>query len=341
MAAGRNATIYDVAREAGVSIATVSRVIGGKTRVNPLTLEKVRAAIQKCNYRPSAIARDFNQKVSHTLAMVLPELTNPYYAQVYSAAHERAATEGYVLMLFPMPSGSTIDEELLELLIERRIDGAILNGEYMTHKNTDRQLQLIKQLRDFMPVVLLGSAPTDYPFGFVVSDLYGCAYQAVEALHALGHRKIAFLGAIETDVPNSRERGYREALGKCGIPYRADYCARCEPDVKGGEAAMRTMLCSLARADLPTAVIAINDPVALGAMKALDSHGIKVPDEISVIGCDDQFYTAYTKPALSSLDTQPRKTGRSAIDMLLSGSNEQSVIGAKLILRASVSAAGD
>ncbi|MDD2649085.1 MAG: LacI family DNA-binding transcriptional regulator [Eubacteriales bacterium] len=341
MAAGRNATIYDVAKEAGVSIATVSRVIGGKTRVNPPTLEKVRAAIQKCNYRPSAIARDFNRKVSHTLAMVLPELTNPYYAQIYSAAHERAAAAGYVLMLFPMPSGNTIDETLLELLIERRIDGAILNGEYMTHRNTDRQLALIKQLKEFMPVIMLGSAPSDYPYGSVVTDLYGCAYQAVEALHALGHSRIAFLGAIETDVPNSRERGYREALGKCGIPYKANYCVKCEPDVKSGETAMHELLRSLTFADYPTAVLAINDPVALGAMKALESHALGVPSDVSVIGCDDQFYTAYAKPALSSLDTQPQKTGSTAIDMLLKNSDEHITIGAKLVLRASVSAARD
>jgi len=310
--------IYDIAREAGVSIATVSRVLSGQQNVNGETVGKVMAVVDKYNYRPSAMARNLYQKRSKALALILPEMTNPYYAKLYAAAEEEARQKGYVLMLFHPPKGKSIDRELTDLLMDRRVDGVAINGEFLASDHNPEEFSMVQELSQYMPVVLTGCVLNELPCITLTTDLSSCQEISVAHLHELGHHRIALLcGNDDIHIPQSRDVGYRSALQKAGIPYRPEYRIFGDCSTQGGYDAAKTLMESLSSTDWPTGIIAANDLVALGVMKLLTEKRLRIPEDVSVIGCDDQFFSAYTTPALTTLNTKPEEIGIRAVALLL------------------------
>ena len=159
-----NATIYDIASDAEFSIATVSRVLRGETNVSPATREKVQAAIDRHNYRPSSIARGMISKCTHSLGIVLPKLLNPHYAMIFSGAYEEARKLGYSMSLFPWSSIDTRAYDPATMLVERRLDGVIVCVEYLPPDHEREVLASLHDLRQYMPVVLIGCVPPSYDF---------------------------------------------------------------------------------------------------------------------------------------------------------------------------------
>ncbi len=332
--------IYDIAKEAGVSIATVSRVLSGQQNVIGETVDKVMKVVEKYNYRPSAMARNLYQKRSRTLGLVLPEMSNPYYAKMYAAAEEEARQKGYVLMLFHPPKGKSIDRNLAELLMERRVDGVAINGEFLASARNPEEFSLVREISQYMPVVLLGCVLEELPCISVTTDLSNCIELSISHLTALKHRRIALLGGNDDlSIPLSRDVGYHRALERAGLPYRAEYRIFGECSTQGGYDAARTMLNGLPAKEWPTAIIAANDLVAVGVMKHLMERNLKIPQNISVIGCDNQFFSAFATPALATLDTKPEEIGNLAVSLLLSSQDTlqktQHTIFADLVVRES------
>lgn len=313
-------TIRDVAREAGVSIATVSRVLAGQGNVSPATAEAVRRAVDKHNFTPSALARGLNQQRTNTIGMVMPSIKNPYYAEMYADVRTLAEEKGYTLMLFSRPSSHPIDEELVRNVRERRLEGIIINDELFPLDRKEENERLLALLRKSMPVVLLGCMQLSLPCPAITIDLTECMRLSMEYLISLGHERIAYLGGNDDRaVPGSRDEGYALALKEAMLPYIAEYrvFGQCTSDE--GYRLTAQMLGNLLPSQWPTAIVAANDLVALGAMHAISEKGLRIPEDISLIGCDDQFFAPHLSPPLTSVNTHAHEAGQKALSMLLSG----------------------
>ncbi len=331
-----NATIYDIASEAGVSIATVSRVLRGEANVSPATREKVRQAIERRNYRPSSIARGLTSKTTHSLGIILPKLLNPHYAMIFTGAQEEARTHGYTMSLFPWASLDTDAYNPAAMLIERRLDGLIVCVEYLPPDHDELVHDALKTLRRFMPVVLIGCIPPWYDFPSVANDNAAMTRKTVAYLTGMGHDRIAFIGGVQEDTdPRRRDVGYQQGLRDARLPYTASYRVFCKGTAEAGKQAMDDMLQSLKPCYWPTAVIALNDLVAMGCLLSARERGIDVPGQLSVIGCDDLFCAPYLSPPLTSINTHQQRTGARAVQLLISGEQKRETVDWELIERAS------
>jgi len=315
-----NNTIYEVAQEAGVSITTVSRVLHGKATVSPKTREKVEEVIQRLNYKPSAIARGLTGMKTNTLGIILPKLTNPNYALVFNGAYEEGRKLGYAVSLFPWKSLYTNDYNPALMLAERRLDGVIVNVEYLTPSDEEMLCRELEELKRYMPVVLIGCVPKFFDFPAISYNHAECTREVVRYLVSLGHEKIALIGGVEADQDEfRRDVGYLEGLSEAKIPYTSSYRVYCDATAEAGARVMEEMLDSLQPKYWPTAVIAVNDMVAAGIQSVASRHGLSIPGDLSLVGCDNLFYAAYNVPPLTSIDTRQQQLGASAVRMLVEG----------------------
>lgn len=319
---GRDSTIYDIARESGVSIATVSRVLRGEGSVAPRTREKVEEVISRHNYRPSAFARGMTTKKTNFLGIILPKILNPNYAMYFSGAADAAREHGYTMSLFPWRSIVSTGNSGALLRSERRLDGAIICVEYLPPEVEDRFNESLEELRSGMPVVLIGCVPARFDCPTITYNMAEITRHAMEYLIGLGHERIALVGGMEEDKDElRRDIGYRQGLEAARLPYVDSYRVFCGGTAEDGAAAMDRMLDGLQRLYWPTAVIALNDMVAMGCMESARRHGLRLPEELSVIGCDDLFCAPYLSPALTSINTFQPELGRQAVELVLSGEN--------------------
>lgn len=331
----KNFTIYDIAREAGVSTATVSRVMSGSDAVRSQTAQRVLDVMQKYHYRPSAIARSLYTKSSRTLCILLPELGNPYYSSIFSSVIHEANAAGYMLETLYQPYDRSITEHMAQRLIEHRVDGVILNGEFLTH-STDAQLALLRRLAEYMRVVLLGGMPPVEPFPTITIDLAGCMERAVAYLHdELGHEHICLMGGSHVpENPFARSTGFLAALARRGL---TGFFHPCDCDAEAAHASFET-LCEEKR---PTAVVCANDLVALGVLRAARDRGWQVPHDLSVIGCDNTYLCEYMPTRLTTFDIHATDTGRMAVEMATREPlSENALISGELIVRESCSQRG-
>lgn len=334
-------TIRDIAREAGVSIATVSRVLAGQDNVSPATAEAVRRAVDKHNFTPSALARGFNQQRTNTIGMVMPSIKNPYYAEMYADVRTLAEEKGYTLMLFSRPTAHPVDEELVRSVRERRLEGIIINDELFPPDRAEENERLLTLLRKSMPVVLLGCMQLSLPCPAITIDLTECMRLSMEYLISLGHERIAYIGGNDDRmIPGSRDAGYAQALKDAMLPYIAEYRVFGECTVEEGYRLTSALLDNLIPSQWPTAMVAANDLVALGAMHAFGEKGLRIPEDISLIGCDDQFFAPYLTPPLTSVNTHGRDAGHLALNLLLNNEtpSDRIVIPCEMTLRSSCSA---
>ena len=331
-----NATIYDIASDAGVSIATVSRVLRGETNVSAVTRKNVQDAIARHNYRPSSIARGLMSKSTHSLGIVLPKLLNPHYAMIFTGAYEEARKMGYSMSLFPWSSIDTRAYDPATMLVERRLDGVIVCVEYLSPDHDEQVLASLQELKHFMPVVLIGCVPPWYDFPAVTNNNAAMVREIVAYLVSLGHEKIAFIGGVQEDKdPLRRDVGYEEGLRDARLPYTASYRVYGKGTAEAGEKALGDMLDSLKPEYWPTAVIALNDLVAMGCQAAARKRGLSMPKQLSIIGCDDLFCAPYLYPPLTSINTRQQATGARAVQLLISGEDKRETVEWELVERAS------
>lgn len=329
-----HATIYDIASEAGVSIATVSRVLRGEKNVSPQTQKKVADAIAHFNYHPSSIARGLSSNVTHSLGIVLPKLLNPNYAMIFTGAQEAARHLGYTVNLFPWSSLDTDSYNPASMLAERRLDGLIVCVEYLPPDHDELVLSALKALKKFMPVVLIGCVPPWYDFPALTNDNAAMMREIVAYLTSLGHEKIAFIGGIAEDTdPLRRDVGYREGLQAAKLPFTSTYRIYCKGTAEEGRTALLSMLEGLKEEYWPTAVIALNDLVAMGCQAAAREKGVAMPGALSIIGCDNLFCSPYLVPALTSVDTHQQRIGARAVEMLVHGEDVREKADWEIVIR--------
>ncbi len=298
-------TSHDVAARAGVSQATVSHVMSGnpRARVATETRARVRVAAEELGYRPNLVARGLVRRRSFAFGVIVPDLSNPFFTDVVSGVERVAAAEGYAVLLCDareIPAATH-----LETLRSRLVDGVIIDP-------VGADSLKLGDAGD-LNVVLIDESDAGWPG--VASAAPDAGRLAAEHLLSLGHRKIGFMGpAGDIHGFRRRERGFVTAVRKAGVELTSDAFRRVAPTVAGGQMAMKAMLSLRTR---PTAVFCVNDLLALGALKACLSAGVRVPDDISLMGCDDVEMARVVTPELTTIAVPAREMGARAARLLI------------------------
>ena len=305
------ATLHDVARLAGVSIKTVSNVINDYPHIRPTTREKVESAIAELGYTPNLTARNLRSGRTGAIALALPDLSLPYFAELAAQVIHEAEAAGVVVLV--EQTGADRDREL-ELLRSPRLkltDGLIFSPLGMSQDDA-------AALEVSYPLVLLGERIFDGPTDHVTMRNVDAARTATEYLIAQGRRRIAVVGAHEGEVIGSaalRMQGYREALEAAGIDYDDGIVGYTTLWHRAnGADSMRSIL---ARGGEFDAVFGLNDTLALGAMRVLQEAGRTVPDDVAVIGFDSLDEAAYSIPSLTTVDPGRSWIATTAVATLL------------------------
>lgn len=332
-------TVKDVAERAGVSPSTVSRVIADHPRISEATKERVRAVMRELDYHPNAVARSLVRRRTQTIGVALSRsaeaaLANPFFPEVLRGIGAVAREARYSITLTTATSHVEEREQCIELLTQRRVDGLIV----LTSRTDDPLVEWLRQQAH--PFVVLGRVPgLDVPH--VNNDNAAAAREATEHLLALGHRRIGFIGG-PPDVVVSMDRleGYKQALHDGGIPFRSEYVVPTDFGYEQSYEAARRLL-SLE----PTALVAIDDGVALGALAAARDAGLRVPEDVSVVGFNDSPVCPHVAPPLTSVSIPVFEMGAAAARMLcdaLDGKpgKTEVLLPTKLVVRRSTGPAG-
>jgi LacI family transcriptional regulator len=327
--------IRAVAERAGVSIATVSRCLNDK-RVSPAAEQRIRAAIKELAYSPNRIARSLRSQKSMTLGMIIPDITNPFFPAVVSGVEETARAARFALMLFNAGEDEEREWECLKVLQALRCDGILLimAPEGPTHSRRRTQMQQLK-----LPIVYLDRAP-DFEADIVVADNLHSSQEAVRHLLTLGHRRIGVVAAdLAVAVHRERLEGYRRAMQDAGVTPSPGLEARARPTVADGYAATAQLL---ARPDPPTALFVTSNRLTMGAMSAIEAHGLRCPQDISVIGFDNYEWHDVYHPKMTTISQPTYLMGARAAELLirridgsLSGAAHQMLLKSTLIIRES------
>lgn len=303
-------TILDVARLSGFSKTTVSRAFVNPEHVQEETRLRIYEAAKTLNYTPNAIARAMVRKKTDNLAFIIyeqqyPVVLNPFYSPIFEAVLQTAAKRGYSLFVSSdkdvrLPSG--------ELYMKKQMDGVIIAGK----TDTDTVMSLMRQ---HIPVVLLNNALDIEGLPSVTTDHYGGAVQAMEHLFERGHRKIGLIAGRFSPHPyNMRFKAYTDALKRHGCEIDHRFLKTIEPTL---DDSMHCVASLLAMQDRPTALFCTNDTIAVGAIKAALRIGLRVPQDIAVVGFDDSYICRIMEPELTSVRVDTEKMGRAAADALI------------------------
>lgn len=304
-------TIKDVARLAGVSISTVSRVLSSSDHpVNIETKDRILAAIEELGFYPNAIARGLQANKTKTIGLILPDISNPYYPGIVRGVEDIAHEFGYTIILGNADRSRERTQKYLRVLREKRVDGIIFTGGGIVQDA--QQGNFFEQ--DTVATVVIGRHWSNLPS--VQVDNVQAAREACEHLLSLGHHRIATITGPETSTTaRDRLEGYKQGLKKYGIAERSEWIIQGDFEVDGGYRAV---------AELPklgvegiTAIFAQNDLMAIGVVNALQEQGIKVPDDVAVMGFDNIPLASFVTPKLSTVSVPVYELGKTAMKVLI------------------------
>lgn len=288
-------TIYDVAREANVSMATVSRVVNGNPNVKPATRKKVLEVIDRLDYRPNAVARGLASKKTTTVGVIIPDVSNMFFASLARGIDDVATMYKYNIILANSDGNDQKEVNVLNNLLAKQVDGVIFMGHHITDEIRG------EFSRSKTPVVLAGSIDPDEQVGSVNIDYTSATKDAVNKLAKNGNKKIAFVSGALIDPINGQNRlkGYKKALKENNLPYSEGLIFEAEYNFKDGLTLVDRIHNSGA-----TAVYVSDDELAIGILDGLLDKGVKVPEEFEIITSNNSLLTEVARPRLTSI-TQP------------------------------------
>ncbi|MFO1389532.1 LacI family DNA-binding transcriptional regulator [Cellvibrio sp.] len=299
-------SIRDVARIAGVSVATVSRALSMPEKVSPDSLAKVHSAIAQTGYKPNMLARNFRSARSYAVVVLVPDIANPFYSLFIRALEDRAQQKGYAVLL-----GDTRGTSERELEYIRRVETRLADGIIQLRPSSEKSQNNIPP-----NIPCVNACGCEYTTGPAIRiDNRSAAKTMVNYLISLGHRRIGVISGLK-DNPHAIDRleGYKEALAEAGIPFEKDLIAEGDFTMWSGlNAAFQ--FCNMK--NRPTAIFSMNDEMAIGAMQTLKNQGIRIPEDMSVTGFDDIAYAKYSDPSLTTISQPAEEMGKMAMDMLL------------------------
>jgi LacI family transcriptional regulator len=326
-------TIRDVAKSAGVSTATVSHVINQSRFVSPAVVRRVQRVIKTLGYQPNALARSLRNRNTSTLGLVLPDSSNPFFAEVARGIEDYAFKQGYNV-IFGSSEGDLEKEKIyLRVFLEKQVDGVIFVAAGESAQNIrqvlSERLSLVVVDREFKNVV------ADY----VTADNRHGGFLATEHLIRLGHRVIACIAGPSAATPSAdRVTGYRDALKAHSIRFDSRLVKRGDFQPASGFAVTQSLLAK--SGPRPTAIFACNDMMALGALAAIGKMGLRVPRDVAVIGFDDIALASFTSPALTTIQQPKNEMGKLAAQILIERiknpkieKNQRHLVPVKLIVR--------
>ena len=318
-----SAATVQIAKESGVSIATVSRVINGTANVSPKTKQRVNEVIKKYRYTPNAFARGLINRQSMTIGIIMPDITNPYFSAMFREFEAAARAANYSVFLCNTAFFSSADIatpppelEYFRMMLDKKVDGVLIVGGQVDLLKIDPEYKAaLQHLASNVPTVVLGQQIPDIDCLFIQRESGRGVSFAIDYLAALGHKHIAFVGGENgVDITESRLSAYWDALDALRLPKDRNLVAISDYYTKDGYNAMRELL---SRGCEFTAALTVNDSVAFGAYRALADVGLRVPEDISIISCDQFFSADYYVPRLTSINQHNEHFGRFVINALL------------------------
>jgi LacI family transcriptional regulator, repressor for deo operon, udp, cdd, tsx, nupC, and nupG len=303
------ATIQDVAQKAGVSVATVSRVLNNRDIVSNKTASKVEQAIKELSYEPSVLGRNLRTSASRLFLVLIPSIANPFYTEIIKGIEDTVIEQGYNILLCETGSNPKREEIYINLVRNRLADGIISMDPAVDKK---RLTELAKKY----PIVQCSEYDKEGTISYVTIDSELAAYQAVKYLIQAGHKKI---GLINSDnkylYARDRYKGYLRALTEFDLPINEEWIYKIEHvEFEEGQFAMRGLL---SQNDRPTAIFTDSDVLAIGALKEIHSNGLQVPQDIALVGFDNISLSNMTYPTLTTISQPMYKMGIASANMII------------------------
>ena len=309
-------TQVDVARLAGVSRATVSYVINGQTNgrvsISPETQQRVLDAVAELGYEPDAQAQALRSGSTHTIGVIIPDIHNPHFWQFVDGIEQEAQVSGYHLLVSSTSLDLKHEQDNLKDLARRRIDGLILQGYFTEPSKTTNQI-FKRLLKRQLPIVVLGETPLNVDS--IWSDYRAATDKVMTYLLSLQHQRIGFIYGVKAPIlGEDRLLPYQENLVRSGLPVDESLIVACGHTIEDGYQAAYQLLSQSPRV---TAVIAINDLLAIGVLRAAADLSIHIPSQLSVVSYDDITMANYLIPRLTTVSKEPVKFGREAMKLIL------------------------
>ncbi|MBM7644857.1 LacI family transcriptional regulator [Scopulibacillus daqui] len=289
-----SATIYDVAREAGVSMATVSRVVNGNPNVKPTTRKKVLDAIERLGYRPNAVARGLASKKTTTVGVIIPDISSIFFSELARGIEDIATMYKYNIILSNSDQNPDKEIHLIHTLLGKQVDGIVFMGGKITYRHVE------EFKKSPVPIVLAATVDGHKEIPSVNINYAQAVFEAVSHFVGNNHKKIAFVSGPLDDPINGVYKldGYKKALEEGGLDYDEKYVAEGDYTY---DTAKEVTAQLLQLEDRPTAVLAGTDEMALGVIHEIQDQGMNVPDDVEVISCDNTRLAQMVRPTLSSV----------------------------------------
>ncbi|NQT60855.1 MAG: LacI family DNA-binding transcriptional regulator [Bacteroidetes bacterium] len=310
------ATIKDIAKVAGISYSSVSRALNGLKGVSEETRQQVRKIAEEMEYTPNAVARGLVQKQTGTLGLIIPDITNPFYPELARGVEERASAAGYNTFFCNTNYDLKKEESYIQNLLEKRVDGIILAP-------ISGQSNILEQRKRMpVPCVYLGNAPENTKYSFVITDNIRGGYLAARTLIEKDYHRIGFISGINSGYTNDgRYLGFAEAMKRYDLELNLNYVRQETWRLKSGYENICKMIDS---GDYPEAVIAGNDLIAMGILQGIKEKGLRVPEDIAIIGFDDIPNASWPEINLTTIKQPKIRMGEAAVEVLLELFQEES-----------------
>jgi LacI family transcriptional regulator len=301
-------TMADVARLAGVSAGTVSNVLNNRTVVSKHLSKRVQDAVAALGFSPDRGARGLRTGRTHIIGMVIPDITNPHYAEITRGVEDAAIENGYELMVCNSRRQAELEQRHMHALRAQRVDGIIVNCSNCYHPR-----DLLP--RYDLPLVFVGAVPMKSKINCIVTNNVEVSQEATEHLIRLGHRRIAIISAEMTySTMIERLEGYRRAMAEAALPVEPKYVVEGATEIESG---LHGGIKLLSLPEPPTAIYALNNRVALGVMQALKELRIPCPEQVSVMMFDDPDWARSFSPSITAIEQPTYQIGVSAVQLLL------------------------
>lgn len=301
-------TIKDIAKTANVSYSTVSRALAGQPQIPDETKKRILKIANEMGYTPNVLAKGLVTKNTYTLGLIVPDITNPFFPESIQGIEECASEYGYRVYLCNSNWNVEKEKECLQKLYGSSVDGIIIFpvSDDVSH---------ILDVQARLPIVFANYKPVNEAYSYVAFNDFRSATIAVEYLIKLGHKNIAYMGGLETNAANmERIDAYKATMEKCGLSIRPNYILHGEYKQSSGYELTKKLLINN---ELPTAIIAGDDIMALGVIRAIEEFGLNVPEDISVIGFDDISYASLDKIQLTTVRMPRYAMGQASVQMLM------------------------
>ncbi|WP_456276885.1 LacI family DNA-binding transcriptional regulator [Bacillus sp. AK128] len=309
--------IQHVAKQAGVSVATVSRVLNGQNTVSARTRIKVEDAIKKLNYEPNMLGRNLRTSESRILLILIPTITNPFYQEIIKGIENIAISQNYNILLCETDSNPERENIYFDLVRKKMADGIISMDPAVN-------VETLKKLAEKHAIIQCSEYAEESDIPYITIDNEEASYQAVKHLLKLGHEKIALINSDEKYLyARQRKLGYQKALEEFGVDVKDEYIIHTQQ--LGFEYGQQAMKKILNLQDRPTAVFAVSDLLAIGALKEVNAKGLKAPEDVAVVGFDNIDFSNMTNPTLTTIAQPMYQMGTIAAKMLIDRIKDEKV----------------